>query len=58
MTEVPGVASSGRMGSYARAFSGLLARDTSVLRRDFGPFLLRTVMNPVMSPSPGSLSAP
>lgn len=33
---------------YARAFLGLLARDARVLWRDFGLFLLRTVMNPVM----------
>ena len=39
---------SGRIGVYARAFRGLLARDTRVLRRDFVPFLVRTVMNPVL----------
>ncbi len=38
----------GRVRIYARAFGGLLARDTRVLRRDFVPFLLRTVMNPIM----------
>jgi ABC-2 type transport system permease protein len=43
-----GVESGGRIGIYARAFAGLLARDTRVLRRDFLSFLLRTVMNPIM----------
>lgn len=38
----------GRMRMYARAFVGLVARDARVLRRDMVPFLLRTVMNPVM----------
>jgi ABC-2 type transport system permease protein len=48
VTETPDIGSGGRIGIYARAFAGLLARDTRVLRRDFVPFLLRTVMNPVM----------
>jgi ABC-2 type transport system permease protein len=43
-----GVESGRRIGIYARTFAGLLARDTRVLRRDFMPFLLRTVMNPIM----------
>lgn len=48
MIEPPDIESSGRIGTYARAFAGLLARDVRVLRRDFVPFLLRTVMNPIM----------
>lgn len=38
----------GRLGVYTRAFVGLIARDVRVLQRDVVPFLLRTVMNPVM----------
>jgi len=37
-----------RVRVYARAVVGLVARDLRVLRRDFMPFLLRTVMNPIM----------
>jgi ABC-2 type transport system permease protein len=37
-----------RAAVYARAVIGLVARDLRVLRRDFAPFLLRTVMNPIM----------
>lgn len=37
-----------RLGWYARAFSGLVARDVRVLRRDFVYFLLRTLMNPIL----------
>jgi ABC-2 type transport system permease protein len=48
VTEIPEIESGGRIGVYARAFIGLLARDAHVLRRDFVPFLLRTVMNPFM----------
>jgi ABC-2 type transport system permease protein len=48
VTEAPALDSGGRLRIYARTFAGLLARDTRVLRRDFVPFLLRTVMNPVM----------
>ena len=48
MTETHDIDSRRRIGIYARAFAGLLARDVRVLRRDFVPFLLRTVMNPVM----------
>ena len=48
MTETQGIASGGRIGIYVRAFIGLLARDTRVLRRDFIAFLLRTVMNPIL----------
>jgi ABC-2 type transport system permease protein len=33
---------------YARSFRGLLSRDISVLRREVIPFLIRTVMNPLM----------
>jgi ABC-2 type transport system permease protein len=33
---------------YWRSFSGLLLRDVSVLRREVIPFLIRTVMNPLM----------
>lgn len=33
---------------YVRAFVGLLERDVRVLRREFVPFLLRTVMNPFL----------
>jgi ABC-2 type transport system permease protein len=48
VTETPNIAPGGRIRIYTRAFTGLLSRDTRVLRRDFVPFLLRTVMNPVM----------
>jgi ABC-2 type transport system permease protein len=37
-----------RLAIYARAFLGLVARDVRVLRREFVPFLLRTVMNPIL----------
>ena len=37
-----------RLKTYTRAFVGLVARDVRVLQRDVVPFLLRTVMNPVM----------
>ena len=37
-----------RLRMYTRAFVGLIARDVRVLQRDVVPFLLRTVMNPVM----------
>jgi ABC-2 type transport system permease protein len=37
-----------RARTYTRAFLGLLARDVRVLRREFLPFLLRTVMNPLL----------
>ena len=33
---------------YWRSFRGLLLRDVSVLRREIVPFLIRTVMNPLM----------
>jgi len=33
---------------YWRSFRGLLLRDVSVLRREVIPFLIRTVMNPLM----------
>ena len=33
---------------YWRSFRGLLLRDISVLRREVIPFLIRTVMNPLM----------
>jgi len=48
VTDILNIARGGRLGIYVRAFIGLLARDVRVLRRDFIPFLLRTVMNPVM----------
>lgn len=34
---------------YARAFGGLMLRDTRVLIRNFAPFVTRTVMNPLLS---------
>ena len=34
---------------YARAFGGLMLRDTRVLARNFAPFLTRTLMNPLLS---------
>ena len=34
---------------YARAFGGLMLRDTRVLARNFAPFVTRTVMNPLLS---------
>jgi ABC-2 type transport system permease protein len=33
---------------YARAFWGLMLRDARVLAREFIPFLLRTIMNPLL----------
>lgn len=48
MTETLYIVPYHRMSIYLRAFVGLLARDTRVLRRDFVAFLLRTVMNPLM----------
>ncbi len=48
MIEHAAVRADRRIAIYAGAFAGLLARDVRVLRRDFVPFLLRTVMNPVM----------
>lgn len=33
---------------YLRAFTGLLARDLRVLRREIGPFILRIVMQPLL----------
>lgn len=38
----------GRAGMYARAFWGLMLRDARVLAREFVPFLLRTIMNPLL----------
>ena len=38
----------GRGGIYARAFWGLMLRDARVLAREFIPFLLRTIMNPLL----------
>jgi ABC-2 type transport system permease protein len=38
----------GRAGVYARAFWGLMLRDARVLAREFIPFLLRTIMNPLL----------
>ena len=37
-----------RLPIYGRAFWGLIARDLRVLRREMVPFLLRTVMSPIM----------
>jgi ABC-2 type transport system permease protein len=34
--------------AYAKAFYGLMVRDGRVLRREFVPFLLRVVMNPLL----------
>lgn len=48
MIDPAAIAGRGRMGTYARAFAGMLARDSRVLRREFMPFLLRTVMNPLL----------
>jgi ABC-2 type transport system permease protein len=33
---------------YASAFLGLMLRDTRVLQREFVPFMIRTVMNPLL----------
>ena len=38
----------GRADIYARAFWGLMLRDARVLAREFIPFLLRTIMNPLL----------
>jgi ABC-2 type transport system permease protein len=48
VTDSAGVELNNRAVTYWYAFLGLLARDTRVLRREFAPFLLRTVMNPMM----------
>jgi ABC-2 type transport system permease protein len=40
--------SGSRLRSYARAFGGLLLRDARVLVREIVPFVLRTVMNPLL----------
>lgn len=37
-----------RRPSYLRAFGGLLLRDAYVLRREFAPFIVRVVMNPLL----------
>ena len=37
-----------RSGLYVRAFWGLMLRDARVLAREFVPFLLRTIMNPLL----------
>jgi ABC-2 type transport system permease protein len=37
-----------RYGPYVRAFWGLMLRDARVLAREFVPFLLRTIMNPLL----------
>jgi ABC-2 type transport system permease protein len=39
---------SSRLRGYARAFGGLLLRDGRVLLREIVPFVLRTVMNPLL----------
>jgi ABC-2 type transport system permease protein len=39
---------SSRLRGYARAFGGLLLRDSRVLVREIVPFVLRTVMNPLL----------
>ena len=39
---------SGRWMLYARGFGGLLLRDTRVLLREFVPFILRTVIQPLL----------
>lgn len=38
----------GRSSLYLRAFWGLMLRDARVLAREFVPFLLRTLMNPLL----------
>jgi len=38
----------GRTGLYVRAFWGLMLRDARVLLREFVPFVLRTIMNPLL----------
>lgn len=37
-----------RFSGYARSFIGLLHRDTRVLLREIGPFITRTIMNPLL----------
>jgi ABC-2 type transport system permease protein len=37
-----------RRVSYSRAFAGLMVRDFRVLLREFGPFLVRVIMNPLL----------
>ena len=43
MSKQPGV-----YATYLRAFGGLVLRDFRVLRREIGPFLIRTIMNPLL----------
>ncbi len=38
-----------RVRGYGRAFSGLILRDLRVLRRGLAPFVVRTIMNPLLS---------
>ncbi len=38
----------GRRGTYTRAFLGLMLRDLFVLRREIGPFIIRVGMNPLL----------
>ncbi len=38
----------GQRSRYLRAFGGLLLRDAYVLRREFAPFIVRVVMNPLL----------
>jgi ABC-2 type transport system permease protein len=40
--------SPGIYSTYLRAFGGLVLRDFRVLRREIGPFLIRTIMNPLL----------
>ncbi len=39
---------SGRWALYARAFGGLVLRDTRVLLREFVPFIMRTIVQPLL----------
>ena len=48
MSSVDATLPDARGVSYARAFYGLMVRDGRVLRREFVPFILRVVMNPLL----------
>lgn len=48
MSAVTATRAPGRSSLYVRAFWGLMLRDARVLAREFVPFLLRTLMNPLL----------
>jgi ABC-2 type transport system permease protein len=48
MSEATGNSSDTKIGTYTRAFLGLLQRDFRVLTREIVPFLIRIAMNPLL----------